>query len=106
MRERRIITGLARLVVVVALVLGGGAAGGARAQDGGNSTTTLPPLPDRPGIIPKPNSGTSPDDAGDRGGALQVGLFAGILGGVGVIGVLIYRESLRNRRDGPPAGDG
>jgi hypothetical protein len=58
----------------------------AGAQD---ATTTTLPLPEVsvPHIIPRPNSGHAPTDAGDRGGALQltvlgvvvVALAAGVL---------------------------
>ncbi len=58
------------------------------------STTSVPPTPD---IIPKPNQGVAPQDAGDRGGALQTALFVGILAGVGGIGAWVWRQSRRVR---------
>jgi hypothetical protein len=48
-------------------------------------------------IIPQPNSGRSPEEAGDRGGALQVLVFVAIVVGVAGIVVMIVRESRRNR---------
>jgi hypothetical protein len=67
-------------VVVAAVVLlgaaGASAQAGAPAQDGTPTTTSstvteLPPAE----MIPRPNSGQAPDDAGDRGGALQLLVF-------------------------------
>lgn len=60
-------------------------------------TTTTERAPDaEQGIIPEPNSGHAPDEAGDRGGALQL-LVLGLIvvamaGGV----ALVVRESRRN----------
>ena len=54
------------------------------------------PLPDD-GIIPMPNSGNEPTEAGDRGGALQVLIFVLIVAGVGGIVAMIVREGRRNR---------
>jgi len=50
------------------------------------------------GIIPRPNSGAEPTEAGDRGGALQVAVLVAIVVGVGVIVALVVRESRRARR--------
>jgi hypothetical protein len=71
------------------------------AQD--EPTTTSPTFgenPDAPGqhIIPRPNSGTEPEDAGDRGGALQLAVLGAIVVGVSVVVTLAVRESRRNRR--------
>jgi len=67
----------------------------AGAQDDGTSTTSEPP--ESPGIIPEPNSGTEPADAGDRGGSLQTVLFVVVMGGIVVIGGLVVRESRKAR---------
>ena len=70
----------------------------AQAQEGGDdtTTTTVPvPVDD---IIPRPNSGSEPSEAGDRGGALQVAVLVAIVAGLGVIVVLAVRESRRARR--------
>lgn len=57
--------------VVTALALG---APVAAAQDPTSSSTTIGAAPQD--IVPEPNSGTAPSEAGDRGGALQLGLLA------------------------------
>lgn len=62
------------------------------AQD--DTTTTIP---ESQHIIPEPNSGVAPTEAGDRGGALQTVVFVIMLVGVGVIGVLVVRESRKAR---------
>jgi len=48
------------------------------------------------GIIPEPNSGHEPREAGDRGGSLQLAVLAVIVTGVGVIAGFVVRESRRN----------
>ncbi len=67
--------------------------------DGEAPVTTLGQQPDGGGIIPRPGNGVEPDDAGDRGGSLQSVLFVVILGGIGVIGALVVRESRTARAD-------
>lgn len=57
------------------------------------STTELPPAE----MIPRPNSGVAPADAGDRGGGLQTLVFALVMGGTGLIGFLVWRESKKAR---------
>ena len=79
------------LALVLVLVL----AAPAMAQD---APTTLPaPEVSVPHIIPEPNSGHAPEDAGDRGGALQttvlVVVVAGVAGGV----FHVVRQSRRAR---------
>ena len=89
---------VAALVLVVLMSLAPAPA--AYGQEGGDGTTTstsVVPLPPG-GIIPQPNSGHEPTEAGDRGGALQLAVFVGILAGVGVIGGLAWRESRKARR--------
>ena len=56
------------LAVAVVLLL---AAPSARAQDGPGTTGDAPSIE----IIPRPNSGEAPEEAGDRGGALQLTLL-------------------------------
>lgn len=63
----------------------------------GDSSTDDEPLPGDD-IIPQPNSGREPTEAGDRGGALQGLVFVLILVGVGTILGLAVRESRKVRR--------
>lgn len=49
-----------------------------------------------PRIIPQPNSGTPPKQAGDLGSGTQFLVFAGIVVAGGVIVLLVRRESQRN----------
>lgn len=65
-------------------------------------TTSSTFAPEGGGIIPKPNSGTPPVSSGDRGGSAQIVLFVAIVAGLGVIGGLAWRSSVKARR----AGDG
>jgi hypothetical protein len=58
------------------------------------SSVTAPPDQD---IIPEPNSGQAPEDAGDRGGALQLLVLVLVLAGVGVIATQVVRQARRNR---------
>ncbi len=88
---RRIIASVALLAV---LLLG---APGALAQTGDGSTTTT--VPRGGDIIPEPNSGAEPEDAGDRGGALQTVLFVAIVGAVVVMGTIVVRQSRKVRAD-------
>jgi hypothetical protein len=71
------------------------------------TTTTSVPAPDEEqGIIPEPNSGQEPSEAGDRGGALQIAVLAGIVAALALGVTLVIRESRRNlarRSTRPPA---
>ena len=65
----------------------------------GPSTTTTVPVVEDPGegIVPEPDSGEPPTEAGDRGGALQLALL-GLVVVVLVAGVvLLVRQSRRAR---------
>lgn len=88
-------------VLLVALVVGllGPSAGTALAQDGTQPTNEVPTQD----IVPKPNSGRPPEEAGDRGGALQLLVLALIVGAVGFGGWRLSRE-IRQARSGPPPG--
>ncbi len=91
----------AALVMAAALLVAAPGAGGAVLQDGGgdgggSSTTDDTPVPAQD-IIPEPNSGRAPDDAGDRGGVLQGVVFLLIVVGVGGVVTLVVRESRRSR---------
>lgn len=50
------------------------------------------------GFLPKPGCGKEPEQAGDRGGALQWAVFGFIMAGVGVIGTVIVRNIIRRDR--------
>lgn len=64
-------------------------------EDSSSSTTPVPSAEEDPDIIPRPDSGREPEEAGDRGGALQLGLLALLLVGVGAIVALVVRDSRR-----------
>jgi hypothetical protein len=83
-----------RLLLAVALVLLLSSGSRAGAQEG--TTTTIPELP-APHIIPEPNSGHAPEDAGDRGGALQVTLLVVVVAAVGGGVALVVHQSRRAR---------
>lgn len=86
---------LVTVALVAALLL---AAPAASAQSDGEPTSTTEREPGGD-IIPEPNSGTAPEDAGDRGGALQTVLFVGMVGGVAVMAWLVVRQSRRARAE-------
>lgn len=88
---------LATAALVMACTLAPGAVVAAGAQDEPAPTPTTSEAPDSPGIIPEPNSGSEPEDAGDRGGGLQTLVFVIVVAGVGVMGWFIVRESRRAR---------
>jgi uncharacterized protein HemX len=100
------------IVLLVCLLLTGAVAlslpavaEAAPAQDPTTTESTEgenPQAPERD-IIPRPDAGTEPQDAGDRGGALQLVLLVAIVAGVGVVVTLAVRESRRNRRAGAAA---
>lgn len=48
-------------------------------------------------IIPRPNSGQEPTEAGDRGGALQILVFVAVVAGLGTIALLATRDVRRSR---------
>jgi hypothetical protein len=84
----------------------------APADDGtGGSADEEPDENPQPGaaeqdIIPRPNSGDEPTEAGDRGGVLQVFVFVAIVAGLGTIALLATRDVRRGRaraREAEPA---
>ena len=83
------------VAVFVGLVPAATATAGTRQSD--PPTTSEPP--ESPSIIPRPNSGVEPQDAGDRGGALQTALFVAILVAVVGAGAYVVRQSRRARED-------
>jgi uncharacterized protein HemX len=79
------------LTVVACLAL----AGPASAQDPATSSTTVAVATQD--IIPRPNSGAVPQEAGDRGGALQLGVLALVLAGIGGAVLVLVRQSRHAR---------
>ena len=118
--RRRVPVFVAVLVVVAVMVLSVGApVGAAVAASGsvpaaaqqpeddpdGDPSTDDAPLPGQE-MIPEPNSGRPPSDAGDRGGALQGVVLLLIAIGVGGIAGLALRESRRARARRIAGSDG
>ena len=90
-----------RALSVVVIFVGVSAAFGltvdpAIAQDPTTTTTETEEVPTRD-IVPAPDSGEEPTEAGDRGGALQLGLLAAVVAGIGLVVYLARRQSLRDR---------
>ena len=77
---------------LIVLALTAGAAAPARAGDDPDITTTTFDDGDQR-IIPRPNSGHEPTEAGDRGGALQLAVLGLIVVGVSVVGFNIFRKT-------------
>ena len=71
----------------------------------GDPSTDDAPLPGQD-MIPEPNSGRPPRDAGDRGGALQGVVLLLIVGGVAGVAGLALRESRRARARRLAGSDG
>lgn len=88
-----------RLVLVLVVLLTLLSAGPATAQDEGDGPATTIGAEESPGIIPEPNQGAEPQDAGDRGGALQTLLFVLIVGSTLGIGAVVVRQSRRARAE-------
>jgi uncharacterized protein HemX len=84
---RRVLALVAALACVVVLALP------AAAQEPTSSSTTVG-LQSQD-IIPAPNSGSAPQDAGDRGGALQLGLLALVAAAIGCTVLVLVRQSRR-----------
>lgn len=105
-----------RLLIAPLAVVGllAGSVGVAAAQTGEpeappstDRVEQMEPLPQGAGdIVQKPDSGAEPDDAGDRGGSLQVAVFWLILLAVVVVGLLAWRDSRRSRERHGEAGPG
>jgi hypothetical protein len=49
-------------------------------------------------MIPRPNSGQAPDDAGDRGGALQLLVFGLVVVGIGAGVTKVVLDARRAER--------
>lgn len=92
MRQR-----LGALVLVVLVTLAGAGVAATPATGQASSTTSTLVDPDATGILPQPDSGTPPDDAGDRGGWAQLAVLGLTVGGVAVVGLLAARSARRAR---------
>jgi hypothetical protein len=102
-RPHRLVAALL-VAFVLALVAPAAAEAAPRQEEPGtteDTTTDVTPVPDQR-IIPLPNSGHEPTDAGDPGGVGQVLVFAGILVALGVIVLSIRRDVRRGRRGSAP----
>jgi hypothetical protein len=86
-------------VLLAATLLAPLGVGPASAQD--TEPTNEVPTQD---IVPKPNSGTPPEDAGDRGGALQLLVLGLIVAAVAFGAWHLTRQVQRGRAGRPPAG--
>jgi hypothetical protein len=75
-----------------------GTGGSAESDDAEDEVEEPVPADD---IIPEPNSGREPTEAGERGGALQALVLVAIVAGVGGVVAMIVRESRRNRAARP-----
>ena len=93
--------GLVAVVLAVALLLV--PAGAARAQEGPDTVPTVRvPTQD---IIPEPNHGEAPDEAGDRGGALQLTILGLLVVAIGAGGWHLARQTRRARQEHARAAD-
>jgi len=86
---RRLLLGLALLASLSAPLP-------AAAQDPGSTTSITSGAPTQD-IVPEPNSGEAPSEAGDRGGALQLGLLAVVLLVITGAVALLVRQSRQAR---------
>ena len=83
------------IAAVIAVLLVAGLTTPVAAQDPTSTSTTAgAPAPD---IIPEPNTDVGPSEAGDRGGALQLGLFALVVVVIGGVVFALVRQSRRAR---------
>lgn len=89
------------LALVLALGLSAAAVGAQQAPSLGQEA---PPTAVRaPDIVPKPNSGSAPTEAGDRGGALQLAVLGLLVVAVGGAALHLTRQARRARSD--PGGE-
>jgi hypothetical protein len=94
-RVRRLSTVLAASFAAVALTVALGAAPAAAQEP----PTTSQGTPVDQDIIPDPDSGQNPSEAGDRGGALQYAVLGLVVVGIGGGVYLAMRESKRKRAE-------
>jgi hypothetical protein len=91
-----------RLLVALVLAVAVGLAGPA-APAGAQETEPTNEVPTQD-IVPKPNSGRPPEDAGDRGGALQLLVLGLIVGAVGFGAWRLSRQVRSAKAGSPPSG--
>lgn len=75
--------------------------GSAAAQDDATTTTSTPIRDSDSGlndIIPQPNSGQAPENPSDPGGWQQYMVFGLIIGGMTLIVLIAWRQSVQARR--------
>ena len=96
-RARHLLAIAGVLLAAVALTLAVAVPAGAQ-QGGDSPPTSEDTAVPVPRIIPLPNTGTKPTDAGDRGGALQILVFVALVVGVGSITALAVHDARRSRR--------
>ena len=92
---------LPKMFVVLAMVLSfseQALASNTSTSDTSTSDTSIPAMYDLEnepsqciGLLPRPGCGKKPEDAGDRGGALQYTVFGLMMAGLGVIGASMVR---------------
>lgn len=88
------------ILVALSLTFSGSAlATNTGASDTSTSDTSIPAVYDLEnepsqciGLLPRPGCGKEPEDAGERGGALQYTVFGLMIFGLGVIGLGIKRS--------------
>jgi uncharacterized protein HemX len=85
-------------MVLTAVVYVATVAAPAAAQEPTTSSTTVA-VPSQD-IIPRPNSGSEPQEAGDRGGALQLGLLALVVVAIGGTVLVLVRRSRQTQGGG------
>ncbi len=92
---------IALLVVVVATLFTFQTAFATNAPSPDTSTPTVYDLENEPseciGFLPKPGCGKAPQDAGERGGALQYLVFAIMIAGLTIVGIAITRSVKKSR---------
>jgi hypothetical protein len=91
-----VLRGAGVVVVTLALSIGVPASPATGQDPSAGTTTSIAQVPSQD-IVPAPNSGEEPDDAGDRGGALQLALLGLLALGIGGAVAVVVRQSRRAR---------
>jgi uncharacterized protein HemX len=97
---RRVVLAVAVLFAAGAMALPAGAQVSPPGEVDAASTTQSPTTTDQVptnDIVPQPNSGAPPEEAGDRGGALQLGLLGLVVAVIAGAVLLLVRQSRRAR---------